>query len=167
MIGVPQTLSLALVAIARTSPPKRFPTTWTSPGCHLKHALRIGSLGVVTDGYISRIPQAHSSAGGGGLERTHAPYKIRRRRRSACAVHLASVKECVCCSLEQQSLRHSFDTRNVGRVDRRARDRLRRRLFPGGSRATPRQRCTVVNGGEKIVLADGVTMWVIRWNHSG
>ena len=27
--------------------------------------------------------------------------------------------------------------------------------------------CRVVGGGEKIVLSDGITMRVVRWNHSG
>ena len=31
----------------------------------------------------------------------------------------------------------------------------------------PAGRCTAVYGGERISLADGVTMRVVRWNHSG
>ncbi len=31
----------------------------------------------------------------------------------------------------------------------------------------PAKRCSVVNGGEKRVLATGVTMYIVRWNHSG
>jgi hypothetical protein len=31
----------------------------------------------------------------------------------------------------------------------------------------PIERCTAVDGGEKIDLAEGVSMWVVRWNHSG
>ena len=31
----------------------------------------------------------------------------------------------------------------------------------------PADRCTAVYGGEKIPLADGVTLRVVRWNHSG
>jgi hypothetical protein len=30
----------------------------------------------------------------------------------------------------------------------------------------PKQ-CTVVSGGERLTVASGVTMWVVRWNHSG
>jgi len=31
----------------------------------------------------------------------------------------------------------------------------------------PSDRCTAVFGGERIVLAEGVTLRVVRWNHSG
>ena len=32
---------------------------------------------------------------------------------------------------------------------------------------TPTDRCTAVYGGERMSLADGVTLRVVRWNHSG
>jgi len=34
----------------------------------------IGSLKIVTDGYISRVPQSEFYGGGGGLAQTHDPF---------------------------------------------------------------------------------------------
>src|SRR5260221_1995985 len=35
----------------------------------------IGSLNVLTDGYITRVPESEFYGGGGGLARTHTPYR--------------------------------------------------------------------------------------------
>jgi hypothetical protein len=35
------------------------------------------------------------------------------------------------------------------------------------AQGVPGTQCRTVNGGEKIVLGDGITMRVVRWNHSG
>jgi hypothetical protein len=39
--------------------------------------------------------------------------------------------------------------------------------FQAEAQGVPGAQCRVVNGGEKIVLGDGITMRVVRFNHSG
>jgi len=151
MIGVLKRLSLALVAIAANLPAQAVPDhvdiTWMSiSNMHYE----IGSLGVVTDGYISRIPQGAFFGGGGGLERTHAPYKsdvaaVQRVlsalavRQSACAAHWA------------QSLRPLVHTGTWAELTGARVIGRRRPVSRWKPPRLPRQRCTVVNGGEKIV----------------
>ena len=64
-----------------------------------------------------------------------------------------------------QSLRSSFDTATV-RAHRRSHHRVEDDVLAGDGREYSSYRCTAACG-EKIVLADGVTMRVVRWNHSG
>src|SRR5262245_50211226 len=52
------------------NPPDHVDMTWMSIANMFYEA---GPLGIVTDGYISRIPQAEFWGGGGGLAYTHKP----------------------------------------------------------------------------------------------
>ena len=72
-----RTIALALVAAwtiipARAAGPSFVDITWMSIA-NLHYQL--GGLGIVTDGYISRIPQSEFYGGGGGLANTRNPYK--------------------------------------------------------------------------------------------
>src|SRR5262245_58916445 len=67
--------SLALIAVALAIPaqkPTHVDMTWMSIA---NMYYEVGNLGVLTDGYITRIPQAEFYGGGGGLAYTHKPSK--------------------------------------------------------------------------------------------
>ena len=62
---------------------------------------------------------------------------------------------------------HSFDTAVWSTLTRARIIGSQTTCFQARAQQVPEDRCTAVAGGERIDLGDGVTMRVIRWNHSG
>jgi len=62
---------------------------------------------------------------------------------------------------------HSFDTATWSKLSGARIIGSRTTCFQALAEHIPSDRCTAVYGGEGIPLADGVTMHVVRWNHSG
>ena len=62
---------------------------------------------------------------------------------------------------------HSFDTATWSQLTGARIVGSTTTCFQAMAEGIPAGRCTAVYGGEKIPLADGVTLRVVRWNHSG
>lgn len=62
---------------------------------------------------------------------------------------------------------YSFDTATWSRLTGARIIGSKTTCFQAIAERLPARRCTPVDGGETIPLADGVTMRVVRWNHSG
>jgi len=62
---------------------------------------------------------------------------------------------------------HSFDTATWSRLTGARIVGSQTTCLQAVAQGIPARRCSAVYGGEKIRIADGVTMRVIRWNHSG
>ena len=62
---------------------------------------------------------------------------------------------------------HSFDTATWSRLTGARIIGSKTTCLQAMAEHLPADRCTPVSGGEKFALADGVTMRVVRWNHSG
>jgi hypothetical protein len=62
---------------------------------------------------------------------------------------------------------HSFDTAVWSNLSRARIIGSQTTCLQARAQKVPAERCTAVAGGETLVLGDGVSMRVVRWNHSG
>lgn len=129
--------------------------------------LDFGRTGVVVDGYITRLPQDLFFGGGGGLAQTR-----RAMRPDAAAVRevfdAIGGRRAIDLLLTGHShFDHSFDTPVWARLSGAPIIGSATTCLQVQSANIPARRCRAVLGGERIALARGVRMHVVRWNHSG
>ena len=129
--------------------------------------LDFGKTRLVADGYITRLPQSLFFGGGGGLAQTS-----RGARPDEAAVRevfdAIGGRPAVNLLITGHShFDHSFDTPVWARL-------AHARIIGSASTCLqteaaniPAGRCRTVIGGERIAIGGGVTMHVVRWNHSG
>ncbi|HEV8485841.1 MAG TPA: hypothetical protein VGV87_20030 [Blastocatellia bacterium] len=127
----------------------------------------LGPLGVLTDGYISRIPQSEFYGGGGGFARTRKPYSPDVNAVARVIKALGGPTKVRVLLTGHSHFDHSFDTATWSRLTGARIIGSKTTCFQARAEKIPNERCTPVYGREKITLAEGVTMWVVRWNHSG
>ncbi|MEO7190309.1 MAG: hypothetical protein ABI051_04575 [Vicinamibacterales bacterium] len=127
----------------------------------------IGDLRVLTDGYISRIPQQTFYGGGGGLAQTRSTF-VPDEPAVTRVLEAIGGKTRVNLLLSGHShFDHSFDTATWAKLTGASIVGPRTTCLQAQAERLAADRCRAVLGGEKITLAEGVTMWVVRWNHSG
>jgi L-ascorbate metabolism protein UlaG (beta-lactamase superfamily) len=162
-------LALALLALGTLGAvpheaPSHVDITWMSV---TNMYYEIGPLGIVTDGYITRIPPSTFFGGKTGGAQTHAPQKPDSAAVARVLDALGGPSKVQLLLSGHSHWDHSFDT-GIWTVLTGARViGPRTSCLQVEAQRIPRERCTPVYGGEKFVLADGVTMRVVRWNHSG
>ena len=162
-------LAIALVAACTSAvmprgraAPDHVDLTWLSI---TNMYFELGTLGVVADGYITRIPQ--DIFFGTSLERTRVPAKPDSVAVARVLSALGGPSKVNVLLTGHSHFDHSFDTGVWSMLTGARVIGSKTTCYQVIAQRIPRERCSIVNGGEKIVLADGVTMWVIRWNHSG
>ncbi|MEO8483710.1 MAG: MBL fold metallo-hydrolase [Acidobacteriota bacterium] len=126
-----------------------------------------GGSGVLTDGYITRVPEREFFGGGGGLAQTHTPYKPDERAVARVLSALGGPSKVNLLLTGHSHFDHSFDTATWSRLTNAPIIGSKTTCLQAQAQGIPASRCTAVVGGEHISLAEGVTMWVVRWNHSG
>ena len=153
----------ALVSVQAAGPPF-VDITWMSIS---NVYYELGSLRILTDGYITRLPQSAFSGGGGGLATTRQPFKpdVDAVRRVMTALGGPSSVNLLLTG--HSHFDHSFDTATWSRLTGARILGSKTTCLQAMAENTPADRCTSVNGGERMPLADGVTLRVVRWNHSG
>ena len=153
----------ALVSVQAAGPPF-VDITWMSIS---NVYYELGSLRILTDGYITRLPQSAFSGGGGGLATTRQPFKpdVEAVRRVMTA--LGGPPGVNLLLTGHSHFDHSFDTATWSRLTGARIVGSKTTCLQAMAEKTPADRCTSVNGGERMSLADGVTLRVVRWNHSG
>ena len=127
----------------------------------------LGPLKIVTDGYISRLPQEAFFGGGGGYAQTRQPFKPDVAAVTRVMNALGGQTSVNLLLTGHSHWDHSFDT---GRWSKLTGARIigsKTTCLQAQAEGVPPERCRSVNGGEAIPLADGITMRVVRWNHSG
>ena len=153
----------ALVSVQAAGPPF-VDITWMSIS---NVYYELGALHILTDGYITRLPQSAFSGGGGGLATTRQPFKpdVEAVRRVMTALGGPSSVNLLLTG--HSHFDHSFDTATWSRLTGSRIVGSRTTCLQAMAENTPADRCTSVHGGEQMPLADGVTLRVVRWNHSG
>ena len=158
---------LGLVAgvtlIAQTGP-THVDITWMSMA-NLHY--QIGDVGIVTDGYISRIPQDAFFGGPSGLASTRETFRPDVNAVSNVLVALGGPPRVTLLLTGHSHWDHSFDTATWSGLTGAPIIGSRTTCFQVQAEDIPADRCTVVEGAEAITLSPGVTMYVVRWNHSG
>ena len=153
----------ALVSVHAAGPPF-VDITWMSIS---NVYYELGSLRVLTDGYITRLPQSAFSGGGGGLATTREPFKPDVAAVTKVLTALGGPASVNLLLTGHSHFDHSFDTATWSRLTNARILGSKTTCLQAMAETIPADRCTAVNGGERISLADGVTLRVVRWNHSG
>jgi L-ascorbate metabolism protein UlaG (beta-lactamase superfamily) len=127
----------------------------------------LGPLRILTDGYITRLPQSAFFGGGGGLATTRQAFKpdVDAVRRVLTALGGPSSVNLLLTG--HSHFDHSFDTATWSQLTGARIVGSKTTCFQAMAENIPADRCTAVSGGETIPLANGVTLRVVRWNHSG
>lgn len=128
---------------------------------------QIGDTGIVTDGYFTRIPREDFYGGGGGLERTHAAHQPEVDKVARVLGALGGATRIDVLLTGHSHFDHSFDTASWSRLTGAPIYGSQTTCFQAIAGNVPSNRCTPVFGGESITIVPGVTMFVVRWNHSG
>jgi L-ascorbate metabolism protein UlaG (beta-lactamase superfamily) len=177
----PAALLLALVALqlasacasaappaspaASVSPPSSEPhvdLTWLSmANVHFQ----IGSLGVLGDGYVTRLPQ--STFLDESLVRSTAPALPDTAMVASVLGAIGGAPSVQLILSGHSHFDHSFDTAVWSRLTGSRIIGPASTCFQTLAQEIPAARCTTVLGGEEIPLGASLTMRVVRWNHSG
>jgi hypothetical protein len=127
----------------------------------------LGPLNIMTDGYITRIPMSNFFGGRGGLAFTHTPNvpEVAAVRRVLDALG-GPLKVNLLLS-GHSHFDHSFDTATWSTLTGAHIIGSKTTCFQAIAQQIAPDDCRVVVGGERFTLTDGVTLRVVRWNHSG
>ena len=128
---------------------------------------QIGDVGVVTDGYFSGLPVDDFYGDGGGLEHTRRPHQPDVDAVARVLVALGGATRINLLLTGHSHFDHSFDTATWSRLTGAPIYGSQTTCYQAVAGNVPADRCTPVFGGEAIAIAPGVTMFVVRWNHSG
>jgi hypothetical protein len=158
--------AIALVIAGRTQAarPSFVDITWMSIS---NVYYEMGPLRVMTDGYFTRIPQSAFFGGGGGLAYTRQPYKPDVPAVTRVMKAIGGPSSVNLLLTGHSHFDHSFDTATWSALTGARIIGSMTTCLQVQAERIPADRCTAVFGGETFTLADGVTMRVIRWNHSG
>jgi hypothetical protein len=129
--------------------------------------LDFGSQGIVVDGYISRLPEDLFYGGGGGLAWTHRSVKPDEAavREVFDAIGGRSAVDKLING--HSHFDHSFDLPVWARLSGAPIISPPTTCLQVRAAKIPARQCRAVFGGERIRLGAGLTMHVVRWNHSG
>lgn len=160
--------ALALVsmrppAFVSAAAPSHVDMTWMSV---TNMYYELGPLRIVTDGYITRIPRELFSGGGGGLAHGRAA-KPDAAAVTRVLTALGGPSSVALLLNGHAHFDHSFDTATWSTLSGARIMGSKTTCLQAQAQNVPADRCTAVYGGERIALGDGVTMRVVRWNHSG
>ena len=126
--------------------------------------LELGSVSAMIDGYITRLPSTDFYGGGGGLAFTHTNYSSDEAAIGRVLTALGGPTHIDYLLTGHSHWDHSFDTPTWARLTGAPIYGPQTTCFQARAEGTPAAACTAVVGGEKLQLAPGVTMRVIRWN---
>ena len=140
----------------------------TSPGCRSPTCMyELGTFGVLTDGYISRIPQSAFFGGGGGLAQTRQAHVSDVAAVKRVLMAIGGPSRIALLLTGHSHFDHSFDTATWSKLTNAPIIGSKTTCLQAQAAGLPQNRCRAVFGGERIDITDGVWMRVIRWNHSG
>lgn len=128
---------------------------------------QVEGLGILTDGYITRIPREEFYGGGGGYAFTRHTRKpdVAAVQRVLDAIGGKSTIDLLLTGHSHWD--HSFDTATWSQLTGAPILGSRTTCFEATAQGLPEDRCEPIYGGEKLDTPQGVTIRVIRWNHSG
>lgn len=129
--------------------------------------LEVGQLGIVVDGYFTRIPQRAFSGGGGGLAHTEQTFRPDVKAVTRVLDALGGKTRVNLLLTGHSHFDHSFDTATWSTLTGARIIGSKTTCLQAEAEKVPADRCQAVAGKEALSLADGVTMRVVRWNHSG
>ena len=157
-------IALSAMAPVRAAGPSYVDMTWMSIS-NVYHEL--GSVRVLIDGYITRLPQSAFFGGGGGLASTRQAFKPDVEAVKRVLTALGGPSSVNLLLTGHSHFDHSFDTATWSTLTGARIVGSQTTCLQAMAQNIPAERCTAVYGGERMSLADGVALRVVRWNHSG
>lgn len=160
--------SFALVSSAAAAAPPTVEMTWMSIA---NWYFKIGEKRIVMDGYVSRLPESLFSP-----SPTYANdlYAYTKGPADVDVASIAKVRDAMLGADKLDLLLvghshwdHSWDTPAWARLTGAPMIGGVSSCMQASAQGVPGSQCRSVSGGEKIDLGNGVTMRVVRWNHSG
>ena len=146
---------------AETAKPGNVLLTWMSVTNWLFEA---GDTRILTDGYITRIPeQAFSGVGFA----TAAPAKPDVPAIQRLIAGLGTSGKINFILTGHSHFDHSFDTAAWAKLTGARIIGSRSTCLQAVAQGIPSSQCTAVEGGEVLPLGEHVSVRVVRWNHSG
>ena len=156
--------TLWLLQPIAAAPPGFVDITWMSISNML---YELGPLNIVTDGYISRLPQSEFFGGGGGYAQTRRPFTPDVAAVTRVISALGKPSKVNLLLTGHSHWDHSFDTGTWSKLTGARIIGSNTTCLQSQAEGVPADRCRAVFGGETIAIGEGVTMRVVRWNHSG
>jgi L-ascorbate metabolism protein UlaG (beta-lactamase superfamily) len=157
-------LACNLAGAAATNGPAHVDITWLSIA---NMYFQVGERHILVDGYITRLPQSAFSGGGGGLARTSQAFTPDVAAVTRVMNALGGPRSVDLLLTGHSHFDHSFDTATWSRLTGAPIIGSPTTCLQARAAGIPASRCTPVYGGERIAIASGVSLRVIRWNHSG
>lgn len=152
------------VAAAQESGPDHVSITWMSV---TNIYYELGPLGILTDGYITRIPREEFYGGGGGYAFTRHPHRPDAAAVSRVLDALGGPGAISLLLTGHSHWDHSFDTATWSQLTGAPIIGSKTTCLEAIAQNIPEDRCQPVYGGEKLETSQGVVIRVVRWNHSG
>jgi hypothetical protein len=129
---------------------------------------RFGNLRLVMDGYFTRVPPPpFFFGGGGGLKNTTGPWSVHLPNvlRVWQAFDAGGRLDYVLAG--HSHFDHTYDTATWSALTAAPIIGGLSTCLQAQAEGLPASQCINVKGGERMQLSNDVTMYVVRWNHSG
>jgi hypothetical protein len=127
----------------------------------------IGTLRILANGYITRIPREEFYGGGGGYAFTRHPHSPDRGAVAHVLSAMGGPAAVDMLIAGHSHWDHTFDTATWSQLSGAPVVGSQTTCYESIAQGLPADRCRAVVGGEVLALRPGVTMRVVRWNHSG
>jgi hypothetical protein len=124
----------------------------------------VGSIRILTDGYITRIPESAFSGVGFATATPTKPDEPAIRRVIEALGESGKIDFIL---TGHSHYDHSFDTATWAKLTGARIIGSRSTCLQAAAQGVPESQCTAVEGGETLPLGEHVTVRVVRWNHSG
>ncbi len=160
-------LAAGFAAPAAAAPPS-VEMTWMSIA---NWYLKIGDKRIVMDGYISRVPESNFVPSPvfpkDMYTYTKAPHGVDQAAIARVRDAMLGSDKLDLLLVGHSHWDHSWDTPAWSRLTGAPMVGGMSSCLQAAAQGVAPAQCRSVSGGEKIALGDGVTMRVVRWNHSG
>jgi hypothetical protein len=127
----------------------------------------LGPLHILTDGYITRIPREEFYGGGGGYAFTRHPHRPDAAAVARVLDALGGPNSISLLLTGHSHWDHSFDTATWSQLTGAPIIGSKTTCLEAIAQGIPEDRCQAIFGGEKLETSEGVTVRIVRWNHSG
>jgi len=160
-------LAIACAASAHAAPPT-VEMTWMSIA---NWYFKIGDKRIVMDGYITRVPEslfvASSVFPKDMYTYTQGPYGVDTAAIAKVRTAMLGGDRVDLLLAGHAHWDHSWDTPAWSRLTGAPMVGSRSACLQANAQGVTGDSCRIVSGGERFDLGNGVTMRVVRWNHSG
>jgi hypothetical protein len=167
MVSLAAALCAAFAGTAFAAPPS-VEMTWMSIA---NWYFKIGDKRILMDGYITRVPEnmfVPSSVFPNDLYTyTKAPYGVDTAAITKVRAALLGSDRLDLLLVGHSHFDHSWDTPAWARMTGAPMIGGLSTCLQANAQGVTDAQCRSVSGGERFLLGDGITMRVVRWNHSG